>query len=102
MQLYFHCGPLKKTVVGYIDIKQQERILFTIWLDDLNNIWLEMRDTRLRIQYSRFKIEKEKYENAFQEKSTTFKNIKVCFHNSPVIKLLFHAKICALLRRKIP
>ena len=54
--------------MGYIVIKQQERILFTIWLDDLNTIWLEIRDTRLRIQDSRFKIEKEKYENAFQEK----------------------------------
>ena len=59
-------------MVGYIVIKQQERILFTIWLDDLNTIWLEIRDTRLRIQDSRFKIEKEKYENAFQEKSTSF------------------------------
>ena len=24
MELYFHCGPLKKTVVGYIDLEQKE------------------------------------------------------------------------------
>ena len=24
MKLYFHCGPLKKTVSGYIDLEQQE------------------------------------------------------------------------------
>ena len=24
MKLYFHCDPLKKTVVGYIDLEQKE------------------------------------------------------------------------------
>ena len=65
----------------------------------LNTIWLENQDSRFRIQDSRFKIEKWKYENEFQEKSTRFQKIKICVHNTSIIKLLFHTKICALLRR---
>ena len=37
------------------------------------------------------------YENVSQEKSTRF--YKVCVHNSPIVKLLFHTKFYALLRR---
>ena len=54
---------------------------------------------RFGIQHSGFKIQKEKYENGFQNKYRILENQSMCPLYSPIIRLLFHTKIRTLQSR---
>ena len=45
---------------------------------ELKTIWLEIQDSRFRILNSKFKIQKEKYENAIFKKQFILKNESMC------------------------
>ena len=55
---------------------------------------------RFRIRHTKFK--KKIMKTQFQRKYEWFWKIKVCVHNSPIIRPSFHTKIGSLLHRNFP
>ena len=54
----------------------------------------------LKVQNSRFKNQKEKYENAISKNITDSRKLIQCVCSSPIIKLSFDTKVGTLLHRK--
>ena len=68
----------------------------------LNNKGPKIDDSGFRIADSKLKTQKKKYENTISKINNSFKKIKVCVYNSPIIKILFHTNIGPLPRMSFP